>query len=95
VVELETTSPFVKHGLRSMIGWNTVWPKTTLTASIAFILSLHILMVNMVMMHSQKLSFNTRKNAYKAFPLHVGGVEHFHSNARKACDDFRNQRSSV
>jgi hypothetical protein len=42
-----------------------------------------------------KLGFQTWKNAYKAFPLHVGGLDSFHSNSRKACDDFKNQSSSV
>ncbi|KAL5678981.1 hypothetical protein ACJX0J_005366, partial [Zea mays] len=36
------------HKDYNMIGWNTLWPKMTITASIAFILSLHILMVNML-----------------------------------------------
>jgi hypothetical protein len=42
-----------------------------------------------------KLGFNTWKNAYKAFPLHVGNVDSQHNDARNACADFKNQRAGV
>jgi hypothetical protein len=42
-----------------------------------------------------KLGFNTWKNAYKALPVHVGGVDSHHNNARNACTDFESQRAGI
>ncbi|TVU26504.1 hypothetical protein EJB05_29054, partial [Eragrostis curvula] len=42
-----------------------------------------------------KVGFRTWKNAYHAFPLHVGGPISCHNRARTACDDFKNERASV
>jgi hypothetical protein len=42
-----------------------------------------------------KVGFRTWKNAYHAFPLHVGGPTSCHNRARTACDDFRNERASI
>jgi hypothetical protein len=66
-VEPETIGPFVEHGLRSMIGWNTVWPKMSLAASIVFFLSLHIQLVNMVMMCSQNWASKLGRTHIKLF----------------------------
>lgn len=42
-----------------------------------------------------KLGFSTWKNAYKAFPTHVGGVDSQHNNARNVAADFKNQRAGI
>jgi hypothetical protein len=42
-----------------------------------------------------KDGFTTWKNAYRAFPLHVGGANSIHNQARTAYEDYKNQRSSV
>lgn len=42
-----------------------------------------------------KEGYSTWKNAYKAFPLHVGGARSIHNQARTAYEDFKNQRSSL
>jgi hypothetical protein len=42
-----------------------------------------------------KVGFRTWKNAYHAFPLHVGGPTSCHNRARTACDDFKNERASI
>jgi len=42
-----------------------------------------------------KVGFRTWKNAYRAFPLHIGGPTSCHTRARTACDDFRNDRASI
>jgi hypothetical protein len=42
-----------------------------------------------------KVGFRTWKNAYHAFPLHVGGPTTCHNRARTTCDDFKNERASI
>jgi hypothetical protein len=42
-----------------------------------------------------KDGFTTWKNAYKALPLHVGGANSIHNQARTSYEDYKNQRSSV
>jgi hypothetical protein len=52
-------------------------------------------MISFVMMHLQKIGFSWWKNAYLAFPKHVGGPNSIHNNASTSFHDFANQRSSV
>jgi hypothetical protein len=42
-----------------------------------------------------KLGFSQWKNAYLAFPTHVGGPKSIHNNATTSFHDFSNQRASV
>ena len=42
-----------------------------------------------------KAGFRTWKNAYHAFPVHVGGPNSCHNRARTSCDDFRNENASL
>ena len=42
-----------------------------------------------------KEGYSTCKNAYKAFPLHVGGARSIHNQAKTAYEDFKNQSSSL
>jgi hypothetical protein len=42
-----------------------------------------------------KLDFSQWKNAYLAFPTHVGGPKNIHNNAVTSFHDFSNQRASV
>jgi hypothetical protein len=42
-----------------------------------------------------KIGYSNWKHASAAFPLHVGGVNSAHNQARLHCDDFRNQSQSV
>lgn len=42
-----------------------------------------------------KDGYSTWKNAYKAFPLHVGGPRSIHNQSRTAYEDFKNQSSSL
>jgi hypothetical protein len=42
-----------------------------------------------------KVGHRNWKNAYHGLPLHVGGAMSCHNRARMACDDFKNQRTSI
>jgi hypothetical protein len=42
-----------------------------------------------------KLGFSQWKNAYLAFPTHVGGPKSIHNNVATSFHDFGNQRASV
>ncbi|KAJ0967581.1 hypothetical protein J5N97_024498 [Dioscorea zingiberensis] len=42
-----------------------------------------------------KTGFNNWKKAIEVFTEHVGGVNSNHNNARRHCEDFKNQRQSV
>jgi len=42
-----------------------------------------------------KAGFSQWKNAYMAFPKHVGGPSSIHNVATTSCYDFDKQRSSV
>ena len=89
-MELKTIDPFVKNGLR-----NTMLQKMQLIAFFCFLFKQPS--------HGQfghdcfhKIRLQLRKMHTKHFlNMHVGCIDSDHIAAKKASDDFRNQRKSV
>jgi hypothetical protein len=90
-----TKGAFKNIGLDNIVGWNIVWRRIRLIASIVTFLSMIEWMINFAMMHLQKLASHNGEMFIRHFPKHVGGPNSTHNTAATTFHDFCNQRSSV